>query len=1586
MKKRIFLALIILITFLSISIISASEISVNDTYVAQDSSENLLAVDAGSVGVNSSNILSIKNVDTNLDENTIGQDELSKQSVKIDAPDIELYYKNGTRFIAKLSDDQGNNLANQPLIFTISGINYTKTTDNQGYASIAINLIPGDYNLIVYYGGNEKYSDCKTTANCTVLPTIYGEDITKYYKNGTQYSATFLKGDGSPLANTDVSFNINGVFYTRTTNSAGVAGLNINLPPEYYILTAIHPDTGYTFSNNVTVLPTIYGEDITKYFKNGTQYSATFLKGDGSPLANTDVSFNINGVFYTRTTNSVGVAGLNINLPPENYILTATHPDSGYMYSNLITVLPTINGSDVVKVYRDSKQYSATFLKWDGSPLANTDVRFNINGVYYTRTTDGTGVARLNINLPAGEYILTAYHPDTYRVSNTIKVLASSTTTILTNDYVYNEDDKQVINATLLDELGYGVPNKEMIIYAGNSSTPVITDNDGTATLTVGLIPGIYKVEYTFAGDSTYKASSATSTLTINEGKLVYYTIGNTTIYYNKNETFDLTVCDEDGVPLVGEPVYFRINGGKLYERITDETGTAKLTIRLDPGIYVMSYVFNTTGYQHITDSCQFLVIDGPTSTLTGSNTTVGYGAGEKFNVFLNVDEIGLPNRDVIFTINGVNYTRSTGEDGIAGITINLLPGKYLIKYYYRGENRINPSSGEAYVTVKEKIPTSFTWESSTTFVDESEINLMVSLMDNKNNKPIPYKEVLFSIGTKTISATTDKNGLATITISLSKGNYLVSYEFKGDDDYLPEVGYTPITVTDSYSSNGYGYWSVSADMYSIDLANFANLGTKDILLNFYALELYGESAVLQWIANANSNGIRVHIWMQVFYNGDWVNPISGGKINQAYFDQVISQAKYYAGLKGVAGVHFDYLRYPGNAYQTSGGTAAITEFVRQACEACKQVNSNIIMSAAVMPETTDDIYYYGQDIPAISKYLDVIIPMQYKGNYHAGTSWLISTTNWFVQNSNGAQVWSGLQSYVSEDVPTKLSYEELFADAQTVMDAGADGVILFRYGLSQFLNFYDLDGSHYGEEVTVNDVLAATDNLKKYIESDWALPSKIAVGTSDYSIPQVLHLMSEAVLRVNGDIKNDTILTIKVSDPKDERTDDCYGELSSSNYVDISKTIRSYCLANSQAPGYVSSSIGDINYKALVYSYARILSYYREHKMLPADVLVTNFLNKPNLTVNMMPSSTHAHEYTYQNYTTTWLSYCPQCGYYGTLLDNPKHVSPEGEITCHYCDCDYCGVTGYEKDWGSDLRITNLTIPTPLTPGGVGDNISISSIVSGASYIASFYLDNQYYPDYVIVTEGKYTVPQFLYLMSKAIVQINSGNFNPVTLVAMEDPSSSGDTMDGYLTKDQYVDVYNRVANFIVSQGIVPAYASSALGNIPYLELVDASSRILDEYKSSSQLPSSIHVIYGGQPSGSVAEVANELVKGLTTDVAKATALFNFVRDYIAYEFYYDTQKGAQGTLDSGSGNCCDQSQLLVAMGRAVGLTTRFDTGYCYFPLSGSWYGHVWTQFLIDGSWINADPTSERNSFGVIVNWDTSTYEDRGTYDVLPY
>ena len=137
------------------------------------------------------------------------------------------------------------------------------------------------------------------------------------------------------------------------------------------------------------------------------------------------------------------------------------------------------------------------------------------------------------------------------------------------------------------------------------------------------------------------------------------------------------------------------------------------------------------------------------------------------------------------------------------------------------------------------------------------------------------------------------------------------------------------------------------------------------------------------------------------------------------YFNQVINEAQTYAKIKGVSGIHFDYLRYPGTAYKTTGGTAAITEFVKQATEAIHSINSNLIVSCALMPETTSNAYYYGQDFSAISKYMDVVIPMIYKGNYGKTSTWITTTAKWFVENSNGAQVWSGLQGYKSDsDVP----------------------------------------------------------------------------------------------------------------------------------------------------------------------------------------------------------------------------------------------------------------------------------------------------------------------------------------------------------------------------------------------------------------------------------------------------------------------------------------------------------------------------------------------------------------------------------------
>ncbi len=94
------------------------------------------------------------------------------------------------------------------------------------------------------------------------------------YKNGSSFCATFLKGDGSPLANTNVTFNINSVFYTRTTDNNGVAKLNIQLRHGTYTLTCIDPLTGLDISYSVVVLPTLLAKSIVKTYMNNTQFHA----------------------------------------------------------------------------------------------------------------------------------------------------------------------------------------------------------------------------------------------------------------------------------------------------------------------------------------------------------------------------------------------------------------------------------------------------------------------------------------------------------------------------------------------------------------------------------------------------------------------------------------------------------------------------------------------------------------------------------------------------------------------------------------------------------------------------------------------------------------------------------------------------------------------------------------------------------------------------------------------------------------------------------------------------------------------------------------------------------------------------------------------------------------------------------------------------------------------------------------------------------------------------------------------------------------------------------------------------------------
>lgn len=256
--------------------------------------------------------------------------------------------------------------------------------------------------------------------------------------------------------------------------------------------------------------------------------------------------------------------------------------------------------------------------------------------------------------------------------------------------------------------------------------------------------------------------------------------------------------------------------------------------------------------------------------------------------------------------------------------------------------------------------------------------------------------------------------------------------------------------------------WIQSRDFYNVNLNKLAESGIGNVFLHEVAISQYGKSTVINWAKNAASKGIKTHLWIQCFYaNGKWINPVDTSKktYNTAQFNKILSKIKTYSRMDYIGGIHLDYLRYPGNAYKynySNGvtGEKAITKFVSQAKTQVNKYNPNILLSAAVMPETSSNAYYYGQNIPKMGKYLDIITPMIYKGNYDKPSSWITSTTKWFVKNSGGARIWSGLQTYVSDNNINPLSINALSKDSKASLSGGADGIGLFRWGLTKFFNF----------------------------------------------------------------------------------------------------------------------------------------------------------------------------------------------------------------------------------------------------------------------------------------------------------------------------------------------------------------------------------------------------------------------------------------------------------------------------------------------------------------------------------------------------
>lgn len=310
---------------------------------------------------------------------------------------------------------------------------------------------------------------------------------------------------------------------------------------------------------------------------------------------------------------------------------------------------------------------------------------------------------------------------------------------------------------------------------------------------------------------------------------------------------------------------------------------------------------------------------------------------------------------------------------------------------------------------------------------------------------------------------------------------------------------------------------------------------------------------------------------------------------------------------------------------------------------------------------------------------------------------------------------------------------------------------------------------------------------------------------------------------------------------------------------------------------------------------------------------------------------------------------------------------------------------------------------------------VTINDVVIASSNLKEFIETNYYVPAYFNVGNYNVSSAQISYLMATAIKNINNKNNSDILIKELSLKADLGDDFHSNIASSIYIEFANNVSAYCDKNSYPPAIISVSDKNINFKTYTLGFATILDYYKENTKLPGASlfstkiyenYLMYKTINeintednltkyiesenewcviTPELQNIANELVLNSSSKLDLAINIFNFVNDATGYIFYYNSQKGAQGTLTDGGGNCCDLSHLLVAIFRASGLPARYCHGLCTF-ISGSVTGHVWVQVCVDNIWYVCDASNYVNTFGHIENWFIDSSSFNNYYVLLPF
>lgn len=312
----------------------------------------------------------------------------------------------------------------------------------------------------------------------------------------------------------------------------------------------------------------------------------------------------------------------------------------------------------------------------------------------------------------------------------------------------------------------------------------------------------------------------------------------------------------ENQTPIPDKTINIKIHD-RIYARKTDKDGIARLNINLPVGEYEAQFEFIDDDYVYVNTFCKVTV--NPVISTQDMKMTEQDGS-QFIAIATNTNGVRLSGVPVTFSINGIEYKRTTDMVGEAKININLMQGDYEIITSSLQVVKNN----QIHIDERPK---------KNTFMEG--VNISKAFSD-----PLPYQCAVYddagrvagnvdiTINGKTYERTPDENGLYKLNIRLNPGTYQITARYRGDMDHLPsqivntvhivedpkepERVYNPIHI--KYQPNSYTCGPTSLSMCSQILGN-------EVSINAFANACYTDgngTSPSNLIAGARKLGFKL--------------------------------------------------------------------------------------------------------------------------------------------------------------------------------------------------------------------------------------------------------------------------------------------------------------------------------------------------------------------------------------------------------------------------------------------------------------------------------------------------------------------------------------------------------------------------------------------------------------------------------------------------------------------------------------------------------------------------------------------------------